>query len=327
LPSVEPIDQTFDLNALRLLVALDDTRNITRAAELLDMSQSGFSTALARLRTRFGNPLFVRTANGMEPTPRAAKMAEAAREVLSRVKSGILDEDDFDPLTEKAHFSLSMADVAEVVFLPGLLAQLRDTAPRVTFQSESHRKDDLQGEMETGRVDIALGYFPELGSDAFYQQRLYSHTYVCMLRPGHPALKRTMTKEVYEGLGHAVVMSPARTNDLLERFLEKKRVARTVLVRTPHHLSLPAIVSATDLIGTVPMATGAYFAALGAVRLVPLPFRPPVFSVQQHWHKRNHQDPKHRWLRQEIHRLFNDQTDPWLAAEQELYGDIGPRGR
>jgi DNA-binding transcriptional LysR family regulator len=137
------------------------------------------------------------------------------------------------------------------------------------------------------RRRLPFGDLADGEPDAFYQQRLYSHTYVCMLRPGHPALKRTMTKEVYEGLGHAVVMSPARTNDLLERFLEKKRVARTVLVRTPHHLSLPAIVSATDLIGTVPMATGAYFAALGAVRLVPLPFRPPVFSVQQHWHKRS----------------------------------------
>lgn len=320
------IDPPFDLNALRLLVALDDTRNVTRAAELLDMSQSGFSTALARLRKRFGNPLFVRTSRGMEATPRGTKMAQTSREILARVQSGILDQDNFDPERETAHFALSMADVAEVVFLPQLLSHLRDAAPCVSLQSESHSKDALQAEMEAGRVDLAIGYFPELGSEGFYQQRLYSHTYVCMLRPGHPALKRPMTKDVYVNLGHAVVMSPARTNDLFERFLEQKRITRTVAVRTPHHLSLPAIVSETDLIGTVPMATGAYFAALGAVELVALPFRPPVFSVQQHWHKRNHQDPKHRWLREEIHSLFNDKTDRWLAAEKKLYGDIRPRG-
>jgi DNA-binding transcriptional LysR family regulator len=273
--SVETIDVDFDLNALRLLVALDDTRNVTRAAELLDMSQSGFSTALARLRKRLNNPLFVRTNNGMEATPRAAKMAETARDILARVKNGILDEGEFHPLTERAHFALSMADVAEVVFLPHLLAQLRAVAPHVTIQGESHRKDELQGEMESGRMDLALGYFPELGSNAFYQQRLYSHTYASMLRPGHPALKKPMTKEVYAGLGHAVVMSPARTNELFERSLEQKRITRTVVVRTPHHLSLPSIVSETDLIATVPLATGAYFANLGTVVLVPLPFRPP----------------------------------------------------
>ncbi|MBT2321921.1 LysR family transcriptional regulator [Variovorax paradoxus] len=324
---METIDTEFDLNTLRVIVALDDTRNVTRAAELLSMSQSGFSSALARLRKRFGNPLFVRTNSGMEATPRAAKMAEAAREILAKVKSGILEQDAFDPLTERAHFALSMADVAEVVFLPGLLAALHTGAPQVTFQSESHRKDELQGELEAGRVDLAIGYFPELGSDAFYQQRLYSHTYVCMLRPGHPALKRPITKEVYAALGHAVVMSPARTNDLFERFLEQRRVSRSVVVRTPHHLSLPSIVSETDLIATVPLATGTYFASLGAVELVPLPFRPPVFSIQQHWHKRNHQDPRNRWLRQQIEALFNARTDRWLAAERKLYGDIRSRGR
>lgn len=323
---MKTIDSAFDLNSLRLIVALDETRNVTRAAELLDMSQSGFSTALARLRNRFGNPLFVRTSSGMEATPRGTKMAQAAREILSRVKSGILDQEEFDPKTEKAHFALSMADVAEVVFLPQLLAHLRNSAPYVSLQSESHSKNELQGKMEAGNVDLAIGYFPDLESESFYQQRLYSHTYVCILRPGHPALKRPMTKDVYVNLGHAVVMSPARTNDLFESFLEQKRITRTVAIRTPHHLSLPAIVSETDLIGTVPLATGAYFASLGAVELVPLPFRPPVFSVQQHWHKRNHQDPKHRWLREQMHSLFNDKTDRWIAAENKLYGDIRPRG-
>ncbi|MGJ7493580.1 LysR family transcriptional regulator [Variovorax sp. RT4R15] len=324
---METIDTAFDLNALRLIVALDDTRNVTRAAELLDISQSGFSTGLARLRKRFGNPLFVRTNKGMEATPRGSRMAQTAREVLTRVKSGILDHEAFDPKTEHAHFAFSMADVAEVVFLPQLFAHFRNVAPQVTVHSESNSKDELLRKLETGRIDLALGYFPELKGEGIYQQRLYSHTYVGMLRLGHPALKRPMTKDVYVSLGHAVVTSPARTNDLFERFLKLERISRRVAVLTPHHLSLPAIISETDLIGTVPMATGAYFAALGAVELVALPFRPPVFSVQQHWHERNHQDPKHRWLRETMHRLFNDKTDRWLAVEKKLYGDIRPVGR
>jgi len=321
------IDSDFDLNTLRLIVAMDETGNVTRAAELLNMSQSGVSTALARLRKRFGNPLFVRTAKGMESTPRAARMAENAREILARVRTGILEQEDFDPLVEAAHFSLSMADVAEVVFLPQLLATLRTVAPRVTFQSSSHRKEELHAEMEAGRVDMAIGYFPEINTHAFYQQQLYDHTYVGMLRPGHPALNSPMTVSVYAGLGHAVVMSPARTNDLFERFLEQKKISRLVVVKTPHHLSLPSIVSESDLMATVPLATGAYFAAMGAVKLVALPFKPPVFSVQQYWHRRNHHDPRHSWLRKQMQLLFNADTDRWLALERELYGDLRRRLR
>ena len=324
---METIDPDFDLNTLRLIVAMEETRNVTRAAELLDMSQSGVSSALARLRKRFANPLFVRTASGMEATPRAARMAENAREILSLVKAGILDQEVFDPLVESAHFSLSMADVAEVVFLPRLVSTLRTTAPRVTVQSASHRKEELHVEMESGRVDLAIGYFPEIDTDAFYQQRLYNHTYVGMLRPRHPALTAPLSVSVFSGLGHAVVMSPARTNDLFERFLEHRKIKRSVVVRTPHHLSLPSIVAETDLMAVVPLATGAYFAELGAVELVALPFKPPVFGVNQHWHRRNHHDSRHTWLRQQLVSLFNAATDRWLPLERKLYGDLRRRSR
>ncbi|KQO40165.1 hypothetical protein ASF19_00430 [Acidovorax sp. Leaf84] len=324
---METIDPDFDLNTLRLIIALEETRNVTRAAELLDMSQSGVSSALARLRKRFGNPLFVRTSNGMEATPRASRMAENAREILSRVKTGILDLEEFDPSTEVADFALSMADVAEVVFLPRLLACLHTEAPKVTIQSASHRKEELLALMETGRVDLAVGYFPEIDTHAFFQQRLYDHTYVAMLRREHPALEAPMTTSVFSNLGHAVVMSPARTNDLFERFLEHRRINRSVVARTPHHLSLPSIVAETDLMAVVPLATGAYFADLGAVELVALPFKPPVFSVNQHWHRRNHHDSRHTWLRQKMLTLFNTATDRWLSLERELYGDLRRRAR
>lgn len=324
---MKTINKTFDLNLLRVLVALDRTRNVSRAAEELEMSQSGFSTALARLRQRFNNELFVRTNQGMTPTPRAIGIVETARHVLDNVQTGILEQPVFDPMTSNAKFRLSLADLAEVVFLPRLLKHLQRHAPLATVQSVSMTRDALSEAMESGSIDLALGYFPDLQTSGFYVQRLYTHTYACMVRPGHSVLKKGMTKEAFIAHRHAVVMSPARTSDLFDGFLERNNIVRDVAVRTPHHLSLPSIVGGSDLIATVPMATAFYFASLGAVTLVPLPFKPPVFSVQQHWHKRGHQDPQNQWLRQQISQLFNDSTDIWKSTEIDFYGNIrGPRG-
>jgi len=320
--SVKTIDKAFDLNGLRLLVALGETRNVSRAADELGMSQSGFSTALARLRTQFGDELFVRTKNGMEPTPRAQTMVLTAREVLEQVRSGILEQPVFDPATARVEFRLSMADVAEVVFLPRLQAHLQAHAPHVTVQSEPHPRDALASRMASGDVDLALGFFPDLELAGYYQQRLYTHTYACMVRPGHPVLRRPMTLQTYASLHHAVVMTPARSDDLFDRFLERQGLKRHVSVRTPHHLSLVAIVAGSDLIATVPLATACYFADLGAVKLLALPFTPPIFNVQQHWHRRSHHEPRTRWLRQQIATLFNDQSDIWQATERGLYGKI-----
>lgn len=322
---MKTIDRSFDLNSLRVLVALFDSRNVTRAAESLDMSQSGFSTALAKLRIQLGDELFVRTRAGMEATQRTVDIVDTARRLLADVQESILEQPVFRPEQEKVLFRLSMADLAEAVFLPRLAAHLAKVAPSITVSTESLRPEPLRAALEAGQIDLALGYFPDLEAGGFYKQRLYSHTYACILRRDHPLKNAPLTREAYTSLGHAVVMSPARTNELFERFLERKRIRRRVMVHTPHHLSLPSIVAETDLLASVPMATAQYFAKLGEVAMVPLPFIPPVFAVQQQWHRRSQKDVRAAWLRQQVAMLFNDSTDIWLGTERKFYGSI--RGR
>lgn len=310
--------EEFDLNLLRVLVALDSTRNVTRAAMELNMSQSGFSTALGRLRQRVGDPLFVRTRNQMEATPRAMSMVELARAVIADVQTRFLLQPVFDPLTARVEFRLAMADVAEISFLPRLLRHLSMVAPHVKIRSDPWLRGELQQAMETGKVDLAVGYFPDLGTDSFFKQRLYTHTYACIVRPGHPVLQR-FTLASYNELGHAVVASPSRTDELLEHFLERRRMVRRVVVRTPHHLSIGPIIAETDLIATVPLATATLFAKAGFVELLALPFAPPRFEVHQYWHRRNQHDPGVKWLKQQMRTLFNDGTDPWRNEELRLY--------
>lgn len=317
---MKTIETGFDLNLLRVLVALDGSRSVTRAADALDMSQSGFSTALARLRQQFGDALFVRTPLGMEPTPRARRMIQTAQQVLAQVQDGILEQPVFDPATARTEFRLAMADVAEIVFMPRLLRHLGQHAPQVRVSCGPMPPDALPAAMESGAVDLALGYFPDLGAQAFFQQRLYTHTYACMMRRGHPLAGRRLTEAAYAAAGHAVVSSPARSNLLFEQFLQRRGIERRIVLSTPHHLSLPAIVEETDLLATIPLATGARFARLGTVELMPLPFKPPSFSVQQHWHRLYHHDPRSLWLRGCIATLFNDATDEWVGIEAELYG-------
>lgn len=309
----------FDLNLMKILVMLDRTRSVTRAADALNMSQSGFSTALARLRKHFGDELFVRTQTGMEPTARAHKMIDTARTVLGEVEDGILQQPTFDPGSARTEFKLAMTDVAEVVFLPRLLSHLGQHAPQVQVRCFSLPLESLPAAMESGAIDLALGYFPDLSAQAFFHQRLFTHTFACMMRRGHPLFQH-LTEQSYAAVGHAVVSSPARSNILFEQFLQARGIERRIVLNTPHHLSLPALIEETDLVATVPLATAARYAKLGLIELVGLPFTPPSFTVTQNWHRLYHHDPRNRWLRGEIARLFNDKTDEWIGIEAALYG-------
>lgn len=268
---MKTINKNFDLNSLRVLVALEETRNVSRAADLLDMSQSGFSTALARLRKRLNNDLFVRISGGMEPTARAMAMVESARQVLSQVESTILEKPVFSPLTAQSEFHLALTDIAEIVFIPRLLHHLEKEAPGVRLECSSLGQGQLKDMLETGKLDLALGYFPDLEANGFYQKRLYQHTFACMVRKKHPVLSGKFDRDTYRALGHAVVASPARSNELLERLLERHKIKRRIVVRTPHYLTLPSIISESDLVASVPLAIAEYFARLGVVEVLPLP--------------------------------------------------------
>lgn len=310
----------LDLNLLRLLVALDQTRHLGRAAETMQMSQSGFSTALGRLRKQLGDELFVRSFGGMRPTPRAVALVETARAVLQQVDQDVLGSGSFEPRTTEASFRISMSDVAEVVFVPRLIKHLAQHAPTASIQIVPPAVAALHERLASGEMDLAIGYFPALEKDSYFRQALFTHTYACIVRRGHPVVKGGLNRAVYQALGHAVVANQTRSNALLDATIARHRIRRRIVLTTPNHLTLPATIAGTDLIATLPLGTAYDFTRAGELQVVPLPFRPPAFTIYQYWHRRTQKELGLQWLRGEIRNLFNEQTDPYVEQRRALYG-------
>lgn len=94
-----------------------------------------------------------------------------------------------------------------------------------------------------------------------------------------------------------MVESPTRTQGLLEAYLAKRGLHRDVALTTPHFMSLPEIIAATELLATVPDAIADAFADIQRIARVELPFRSPVFEAHLHWSKSVQDDPANKWLR------------------------------
>ncbi|WP_322104189.1 LysR family transcriptional regulator [Paraburkholderia sp. J41] len=304
--------QDLDLNLIPYLVAMDEARNVSRAAERLGVSQPRVSTALGKLRDYFGDPLFVRTSRGMEPTPRALSLVPAARDALIRIEKGMLQDQDFDPATSTHTFSIALSDVGEIVFLPRLLQVFAERAPNANLRSVSLPPNQVERGLESGDIDLAVGYFPDLGGNNFFQQRLFTHRFICMMRSAHPLAGKPITLEQFLSLGHAVVRAEGRSQEVLEQYLEKKRLHRRAVLETPHFMSLPFILTRSDLIATVPHAIGfAYVSEHASITLVEPPLPLPRFDLKQHWHRKYHNAPRGEWLRGVVAELFNDALDEW----------------
>lgn len=121
----------MDLNLLKLLPVLADEKSVTKAAERLFMSQSAFSHALNRVREQLDDPLFIRTSQGMEPTPRARQLIPVIRESLGRLERGMSGSRLFDPATSARTFYLGAVDYFEFLGLPRLVSRFKREAPNI----------------------------------------------------------------------------------------------------------------------------------------------------------------------------------------------------
>ena len=309
----------LDLNLLRVAVALLDAGSVSDAAKALGMSQSSVSEALAKLRGHFDDALFVRSGHGMSPTPWGAEIGNSGREILRQVEEKLAPRMSFDPAQRHQPFTFAMSDVGEIVFLPKLVKALAQSSPETPVCSVSMRPQQLAKAMEDGDVDLAIGYFPDLKGGGFFQKRLFTHHFVCLLRCNHPCRGDALTLAQFLALPHAVVLSEGRSQEILESHLAENGLVRRVEIYTPHFLSIPALIAESDRVVTVPHALGiAYGTPAFRLRVMQLPFPSPPIQLRQHWHMKFHKDARIVWLRDLVAELFNASTDEWTPSPAKV---------
>ncbi len=296
----------LDLNLLRVLVALDDCRSVSRTAVLLERSQPATSAALARLRTYFDDPLFIRTGSSMQPTPRAVEVVVSARAALRIVNSKIAPARRFEASSSDQDVTLALSDVGEILFLPRILQMVRRLMPKAAVRAVSMPPAGIKHGLETGEIDLAIGYFPDLLGAMFLQQVLFNDSFACLIRADHPFREERFRIQEFTRLDHAVVRAESRTEEVIERYLGERKLRRRVVLTTPHFASAPLIVAESDLVVTVPEPLARYFAGTTSkIRVVDLPFAAPSIELKQLWHRKFHRDPRNRWLRARIFDQFS----------------------
>lgn len=290
----------IDLNLLRLFDAVYRTRNVSRAAELLDLTQPAASQGLSRLRTLLQDPLFMRSGGGVQPTPKAQRLAEPVRAALATLEQALGEVAGFEPEQSSRTFQIHMSDIGEGRFLPDLMAALRERAPGLRVQTRPVPRDQIVEALDAGRIDFAFGFLPTVKDTQ--QMRLLEDRYVVLLREGHPFTRRkrsgTALLQALRELEFVAVRSHADTL----RIVQQMQLEDRLRLVTEHFLVLPSIVHATDLAAILPRNIARGFE--DGYAIVEPAFPQPDFTVSLHWSRRFEADPANRWLRGVIEELF-----------------------
>lgn len=304
----------LDLNLLGVLDAMYREGNVTRAAAALGLTQSATSHALNRAREFFGDQLFVKAAGGMVPTRKAEALQVAVVGIMASVRQEVVVGSRFEPKTSQRRFTMCMADLGELVFIPPLLERFRRDAPGCSIRSRQVPFEQIEALLGSGEADLALGS-NRTTPEGLYQEQLFVHSLVTVVSTRNKTIGAKLTLEEFEQMPHVIVSLRGRSVEGYDQILDGMGIKRKVVVMTPHFLMIPILLEQQpDLIATVPLELANVFGRLGLLRMYEPPIALPKFGLHQHWHPRFHNDPAVLWLRGMVKRTFANYPQLNLGA-------------
>lgn len=297
-------DVKIDHNLLVVFDMVYKLANLSRAGSALGITQPAVSNALSRLRAIYGDPLFVKTSQGMLPTPFARAIAPAVRDALALIQHTLASNRRFEPANSEKLFVLAMTDYGSAALLPTLVPAIAAIAPHVGVKVVRLDEASVLKKLESNTVDLAFSSQVEAGAD-FYEKVLFKDEFVCLVSKRHPAIKDGVSLEQYTAFDH-VLYTPQEGNiGVVDRALAKRRLANRTCLYAPHALSIPLIVNDSDLVTTIPERMARAFQSGWDFHVLQPPLEIPGFEMKMIWHRVTASDPASMWLRDLCTRLFH----------------------
>lgn len=297
-----------DLNLFVVLDAIYSQGSITRASQVLNLSQPALSHALARLRTMFDDPLFVRQGAAMVPTPFTRGIITQVRQGLQLFEASLQTDQSFHPAQTQRRFHLGLRDVFEATILPPLVQKISEHAPGITIASVRVDRREIETALSSGDLDMVLEV-PIPLSKQIRQQRVSRDRLIVLSRKAHPQMpkkkNRALDLDTYLQQAHVLVSSRRQGMGLEDFELNREGLRRLISLRCQHYFAACRVVSETDLLLTMPEQYANIANAQFMNRIDPFPLATQPIDAHLYWHSSADNDPANSWLREQLLNLMH----------------------
>lgn len=242
---------SLDLNLLKVFDALYTERSVTAAGKKIGLAQSSISGALARLRAEFDDELFVSTSVGMKPTQRAQALAPKIVEALNIIRAVREPNEIFDPKGACLTFKIATSDLhlAQIGIL--MMTHFEKLMPNLNLRFELLSKKQAFTALDEGRLDFIIGVYEQIPA-RFYQRDVITDEFVCIVRKDHPIINNKLTLEDFCNTSHVLMTLHNDEVGVVDTALAAKGLKRRVAITVSMFSVVPAIVSKTNYIATIP---------------------------------------------------------------------------
>ncbi len=299
----------IDLNLLVYLDALLREQSVTRAADQLGITQPAMSNSLRRLRDMLGDPLLIRTSEGMTPTERAKALQPQIREILAAIEKAVQPDAEFNALSSDRVFRIMASDYSESTLIPALLDKIRDDAPHIRLDILTPSDVTFQ-DIEKGKVDMAINRFDYL-PQSFHQSTIWRDNFTCLMSACNPMLKDfsldnyLKAKHIWvskTGMGVGTGINPGDIQRLgwVDEALEQIDKKRHIRIFTRHYQVAALLAGQPDLIATLPRQAALLHKENPHLAIATPPFPIVPIELKLAWSPLLHHNPGHTWFRRLI---------------------------
>ncbi|EKB11876.1 LysR family transcriptional regulator [Aeromonas veronii] len=308
-----------NLNLLPTLKVLLETRNISRAAELLHLSQPSISKQLAQLRNEFDDELLVREGQRWLLTPRAEALAAQLADSLGALER-LYEAPGFDPSRCERVFRLASSDYVAQHILPDICAALAKEAPLAALEYSLWDKRQLPQlwQSELDLVSTITEQVPEQIRGLHQGEDRLAVLMGCH----HPLAGKTLNLDDYLAWPHLQVSGGGDKDSPVEQVLAPQGLSRRWFARVPFFQAAVEVLLRTDCLMTTPAHIAWQLSCGHELTFVDLPFATRDQQYHLLWHQRHHQDPAHRWFRELAYPFLRDHLQRTVGESRKLL-DLG----
>lgn len=296
---MDPNDtRRLDLDGLQVFDMVMRERNVTRAAERLALTQSAVSHALARLRQLYGDPLFVRAAGGVKPTPRAEGLWREVGESLQALRRAMSFES-FDAARASFNVSLAINDMLVHLLVPNWYAKVQRAAPGLTVRLVTRTLGDTEARLAQGTLDFGLGLFYAL-PEHFGRRELWADQHVCVFRDSNPIASAPWNLDTFRSIAHIAISPDGEAFTYADSALRYAGIERRIGLVVSQFSAVPALLAQCDLMALLPrrLALAAARKHRLVVRETPFPMQAVKYELV--WHERSERVAAHMWFRDHV---------------------------
>ncbi|WFQ78320.1 transcriptional regulator LeuO [Xenorhabdus sp. SF857] len=286
--------RSVDLNLLTVFDTVMQMQNITRAAQALGMSQPAVSNAVARLKTMFGDELFVRYGRGIQPTARAKQLFGPLRQALQIVHNE-LPGVGFDPNKSTRVFHLSICSPLDIRLAAQIVGQVKKHDSNIEVVIKTQINDGVEKKLKYQEIEFVISY-NQLECSNFHNYSLFNDELVLAVSKHHPRISKRITQQQLQEERHAIVALD-NIDSFSKPYYENNELLRSVSYQGTDLNSVLNIVSQTYLVAIVPKWMVEHYSEQLNICSVSLPNGPIFRPCYLIWHGATERDQGHQWMK------------------------------